>query len=90
MLCFWYGALGVVWNYLVVPDLRALVGLGMPTAYVLGLLTSLICAAVLLIFRATAIARGFVNYYVIILIAVALCASLISVLDSQVPRVCSL
>jgi hypothetical protein len=62
----------------------------MPTAYVLGLLTSLICAAVLLIFRATAIARGFVNYYVIILIAVALCASLISVLDSQVPRVCSL
>jgi hypothetical protein len=78
---------GIIWSY---RTCGGLAGLGMPTAYVLGLLTSLICAAVLLIFRSTALARRFVNYYVFSLIAVTLCASLVSVLDSQVPKVCTL
>jgi prolipoprotein diacylglyceryltransferase len=65
-------------------------GISMSVAYVLGILTGLILAAVLLIFRSTIFVVRFEKYYFLSIIGVTMCASIVAVLLSQVPSNCNL
>jgi prolipoprotein diacylglyceryltransferase len=80
-------AFGIISTYRIC---GALIGLGMSVAYVLGILTGLILAAVLLIFRSTIFVVRFEKYYFLSIIGVTMCASIVAVLLSQVPSNCNL